>query len=451
MQFDNQAILTRFQGMVQIPTLSSADPAKVDLAPFLAFHKYLEETYPLVHRHLTREVVEGGSLLYHWKGTGASQLLPLALMAHMDVVPVGDVSRWSHPPFGGEIAGGYIWGRGTLDTKCLIVAQMEAVEALLGEGYAPSYDVYLCYGHNEEAVAKGQKSGAKAIVELLSGRGIRLGCVIDEGGSIVSGSVLGLDRRVGVIGLAEKGSADFELSVTDEGGHSSQPKGYTALSRLARALVELEENPMPTHLLQSVDGTLGAVAPYMKGIAGKALAKREKLWPVVAKVLSARPATNAMIRTTIAATMATGSAQANILPERATATVNCRILPGDSIRKVGNYIARTVGKDVRVRLIKGSEPSPESRTDGPFRLLQRTAEELFPDALITSYLMLGGSDARHYYPISDHVYRFAPFYFDEEALPTAHAVNERMPSDGFGVAAQFFAKVIEGYGAEKID
>lgn len=446
MAFDNQTILSHFQGMVQLPTLSDADFSKVDLQVFYQFHNYLEQTYPLVHKHLTREVVGEASLLYTWQGDGSSSALPVAFMAHMDVVPVGEESRWTHPPFGGVVADGYIWGRGTLDTKCQIVAQLEAVEALLKEGYCPPTDVYLCYGHNEEVMGAGDPSGAQAIVEVLRGRGVRLGCVIDEGGSVIAGSTLGISKRMAVIGLAEKGSADFELSATDPGGHSSQPRAGTAVGRIAKVAVKIEKYPLPSRLIAPVRETLLAVAPYMEGATSKLLARLDQTWPVVKGALAKMPATNAMTRTTLAVTMATGSAQANILPERATITVNSRILPGDTMETVEQHLRRLAGPGVQVRRLKGQDPSPESKTDGPYPMMTQLVGELFPDAVVASYLMLGGSDARYYYAISDHVYRFAPFYFDEQSLPTAHAIDERMPSDGFDVAATFYREFLLRYG-----
>lgn len=113
MKIDNQAVLDRFSGMIRFATVSNPDPEKMDYEEFYKFHRYLEETFPLIHQHLEKEVVSRASLLYRWKGDGSSNRLPIALIAHQDVVPVGEESQWEHGPFSGDIDDTYIWGRGT--------------------------------------------------------------------------------------------------------------------------------------------------------------------------------------------------------------------------------------------------------------------------------------------------------------------------------------------------
>ena len=447
MQFDNDRILARFSGMIACETISNSDPLQADDAPFFALHRYLEETYPLAHRHLTREVVGKASLIYRWQGDGSSPALPCALLAHLDVVPVGDLSLWDSPPFTLTRRDGYVYGRGVLDNKCQLLAQMEAVEALLSEGWSPPCDIYLCYGHNEEVLAP--DSGAAAIVETLKQRGVRLGLVIDEGGCITDGSTLGIAPRVAVIGMAEKGIADFRLTVQDPGGHASQPGPTSAVGRIARVAVKLEDNPMPQRLISSVSQTLQQVGPYMGKGARLLLEHQSASWGILKGVLARSRATNAMTRTTTAVTMASGSAASNVLPETASITVNCRILPGDTLEDVRRHLQQAAGNDVAVELLAGSEASPESRQDETFELLASLAAELAPDAVVTPYLMMAGSDARHYYAISDHVYRFAPYYFDEKALPTTHSANECLPETGFDEAARFYAKLLMRYGARE--
>ena len=445
MTFDNDAILDRYAGLIGFETISHVDPDKIDYGPFFALHDYLRQTYPLVHAHLSCEVVERASLLYHWKGDGSSPALPVALLAHLDVVPPGDLSLWKHPPFSLTREGGYVYGRGVLDNKCQLLAQMEAIEALLADKWAPPCDVYLCYGHNEEVLSA--QSGARAIVELLRSRGVRLGLVIDEGGCVTDGTALGIAPRVAVIGMAEKGSADFLLTARDAGGHSSQPGPGTAVGRIARAAVAIEESPMPQRLLHAVSQTLTAAAPHMDKAASFLLSHQKTFWGPLKKVLAQKRATNAMTRTTTAVTMASGAAASNVLPELASVTVNCRILPGDTIESVRRHLQEVAGEGVEVQLLAGFEPSPESKQDETYELLARLAGELAPDTVVTPYLMMAGSDARHYYAISDHVYRFAPYYMDQKALPTAHSVNECLPEAGFDRADEFYAKLLRSYGA----
>lgn len=448
MAFDNEKILEHFQKILSFKTVSYSDRAKIDYDEFFALHKYLEKTYPLVHKTMQRRVIGKASLLYHWKGTGEKGLGPVAFMAHLDVVPVGDEALWKYPPFSGTIADGYLWNRGVLDNKAQLLTQMEACEELISEGYTPPMDVYLCYGHNEELMASaGSESGAAQIVDTLKKEGVRLRFVIDEGGCVTDGSVMGIEPRIAVVGLAEKGYADIKLTVRDIGGHSSQPGPDTALSRLAHALVRLEENPMPQRLLESADDMFRHLAPHMSGAAGKLLKSPKTWWFILKGQLAKKRVTNALSRTTISATMASGAAASNILPEVATATLNARLLPGDTVEDVMAHVKGLVGDGVEVELLNGLNPSPESKTDGCYPVMEALIKKTWPDAVVSPYIMLAASDARMYYAVSDHVYRFAPVYADAQSMPTTHSVNERLPAgDNFKTGSEFYANLVKAFG-----
>jgi len=136
---DEEGAVDRFRRVLQFETVSYEDSSKFDAEPFVGLHAYLEQAFPKVHTTLRREVIGDYSLLYSWKGSDSSRQ-PILLMSHIDVVPVDPATRdeWEHPPFGGDIADGFIWGRGTLDIKCGAVGILEAVEFLLTEGFQPS-------------------------------------------------------------------------------------------------------------------------------------------------------------------------------------------------------------------------------------------------------------------------------------------------------------------------
>jgi carboxypeptidase PM20D1 len=436
--------VSRLQELIQCRTVSSNNLENIDFNEFFRLHQVLEQQYPRIHQALTKIVIGKASLLYCWKGQNPN-LKPFLWMAHIDVVPVGDETQWHHGPFSGEIAEGYLWGRGTADTKCLITVQMDAIEELLVEGFTPQQDIYLFYGHNEEIVAPDDVSGAKLAMEYLREQGVTLGCVLDEGGSIVKGSSMGIEKSVAVIGVSEKGSVHVELSVHDKGGHSSTPEKTTALSRVARAAVAVEEHPMPVRLLPMVADMLKTLAPLMGGLK-PIMANPTLTWPILRVALQQKAMTNAMIRTTFAVTMAKGSAQANVLPETASVVINCRVLPGDTMESTLQHIKANISKGVEARILSGKNPSPISPTDTKlFSLLRSLAQELQPEALVTPYLVMGGTDSAKFYPICEAVYRFSPFFFDEKTMTGVHSVNERISTSGFGDAVQFYKKFAYQY------
>jgi carboxypeptidase PM20D1 len=186
----NAAItIDRFQAALRFPTVSTQDSARFDPAPFLAIHKWLASAFPNVSRRLTREVVANYSLLYTWTGSDTT-LAPILLMGHLDVVPVeaGTESRWKHPPFAGEVADSFAWGRGAMDDKAAVIAIVEAVEWLLAQGFEPRRTVYLAFGHDEEL---GGFSGAQHIAAILKERAGRSPSWSTRAGPLLTASFRG--------------------------------------------------------------------------------------------------------------------------------------------------------------------------------------------------------------------------------------------------------------------
>ena len=144
--------------------------------------------FPRVFEELTVEIVSGHSLLLTWTGQESAGA-PIILLGHLDVVPVetGTDKDWTHPPFSGRAADGYIWGRGSLDDKASVWAQLEAIERLLGRGFTPPQTIYFAFGHDEET---GGTRGALQIAALLKDRGVRAAFTLDEGGAITRGLIV---------------------------------------------------------------------------------------------------------------------------------------------------------------------------------------------------------------------------------------------------------------------
>jgi carboxypeptidase PM20D1 len=434
----------RLAEALRIPTLSPQDAADFDGAAFAALHALLEARFPRVHAELGRERVGEHSLLYTWPGSDPS-LPPLLLMAHLDVVPVepGTEDGWTHPPFGGVVADGFVWGRGALDNKSGVMGTLEAVEMLLGEGFRPRRTVLLAYGHDEEV---GGARGAVAIAALLEGRGVRPWMVLDEGGVVGAGLMPGVARPVALVGIAEKGFASVELTVETAGGHSSMPPARGSIGRLGEAVRRLESSPPPARLEGPTLELFRRIGPELPVVQRAVFANLWLTRPLVLRTLSGTPSTNAMVRTTTAPTIFEAGTKENVLPSRARAVVNFRILPGDSVAGVVEHVRRTVRDTlVRVRAMEGfaSEPSTVSRTDGePFALLERSIRQAIPDALVSPFLVVGGTDARHFHALSDAVFRFLPVRVDPEDLARLHGTDERVPVADYEAAIGFYRQLV---------
>ncbi|MBQ6892037.1 MAG: M20/M25/M40 family metallo-hydrolase, partial [Clostridia bacterium] len=203
--------------MVRIPTVSKSEDE--DLTEFYRLHGLMKELFPRIHEKLERTELRG-SLLYRWPS--GSDLEPILLMGHQDVVPASD-EGWSVGAYSGTVKDGCLYGRGTLDCKGTMYVQMQAVEELLAGGFVPPCDVYLEYAINEETGG----DGAAAAMRYLRDQGIRLALVMDEGGAVIEEAVPGMDRPYAVIGITEKGYMDVKITARGKGGHSSTPPRYT--------------------------------------------------------------------------------------------------------------------------------------------------------------------------------------------------------------------------------
>lgn len=445
LSIDTAAAASRLAGALAIPSISHEDPAQVDAAAFRQLHAYLETRFPRLHAALNRETVSELSLLYVWPGTEA-ELDPLLLLAHLDVVTVeaGSEDAWTQKPFSGAIADGYIWGRGALDDKASVLAQMEAVEILLARGFKPRRTIYLAYGHDEEV---GGQDGAARIAAMLHRLGVQPAMVLDEGGAVISGSIPGVDPPVALIGIAEKGYLSLMLSTEAEGGHSSMPPPSSTVGIVARAVARLEAQPLPLRLTEPVEALFAQVGPHMSFFRRLAMANLWLSAPLVKRALARQPSSNAMLRSTTAATMFSGSPKQNILPARAAAVVNFRLLPGDTREDVIRHVTQTID-DPRVAvnaLSFSSEPSPVSPVDVPaYAMIEATIHQaLGGESLVTApYLVVGATDARWYSALTPHVYRFQPLRLQANDLARLHGANERIAVENYAEMVRFYAQLL---------
>lgn len=446
---DENAVAQRLAQAVRLKTVSSASDAQLNADQFQALHALLEKQFPLVHARLKREVVGGLSLLYTWPGSDP-QAKPILLMAHQDVVPIapGTEGDWQQPPFSGAVADGYVWGRGSWDDKGNLLSQLEAVELLLKSGWQPPRTVYLAYGADEEV---GGHRGAAQIAALLKSRGVQLDFVIDEGLLVLDGVMPGLKQPAALVGIAEKGYMSVQLTVSATPGHSSMPppKGSSAIAMMAAALSNLENQQMPAAIRGVAGEMFDTLAPEMSGFSRVALSNLWLFGPLVQRQLEGAGSTNAMLRTTTALTIVNAGNKDNVLPGRAEATVNFRILPGDTREGVMQHVHGAVDAAVPADHLKletlpgAKEASKVAPTGSPqYRVLNQTIREVFPDALVAPGLMVAATDSIHYEPISDHIFKFSPVRANGEDLKRFHGTNERLSVKNYLDAIRFYHRLI---------
>ena len=441
---DLEAASRRLADAVRIPTVSYAVPAAGAPDPFPAFHRMLETSFPRLHAALRREVVGGDSLLYTWQGSDPA-LAPILLTAHMDTVPVepGTEGHWTHPPFAGTIADGYVWGRGTLDMKHAVMATCEAVEHLLADGYRPRRTILLAFGHDEEL---GGAHGAASIEAVLAQRGVHAWFSLDEGLAIIDGFIPGATRPIAQIGLAEKGILSLALTAHAEGGHASMPPPWTAVGRVARAVTRVEQAPMPASLDGPGGTSVRAMAPALPFAMRFALANTWLLGPAVERKLSASPVTNALLRTTTAPSVIEGGTKDNVLPAEARAIVNFRLAPGDTMAAVkAHTVAAIDDPAVAVSqygtVANDASPVADARAPG-YGLIAAAIARVAPNALVTPGLVLAATDSRHYGRVSDAAFRFLPVRLTPADVTRIHGTDERISVRNYGELIAFYEELI---------
>ncbi|MDT8382509.1 MAG: M20 family peptidase [Brevefilum sp.] len=451
---DGRSVAERLGLAVQYRTIADHDSSKIDGNSFLGLHRFFKTLYPQVHDKLLLETVNDYSLLYTWEGKNPD-LKPIMLISHLDVVPAdeGEDGGWKYPPFSGEIAEDCVWGRGTLDIKNGVIGILEAVEYLIKHDFEPERTVYLGFGHDEEI---GGKNGAAAIAALLESRGVDLACLLDEGGAVIDAFLPGVETPVGAIGISEKGYLSLKLSVSVDGGHSSMPPQETAIGILSKAIANLESTPMPAHLevVEFLMSYLGSALPFTQRMM---YANTWLFGGVLKKKLAKSNMLNASMRTTTAPTIVNAGVKDNVLPGKAEAVVNFRIMPGDDLRAVYEMVLERINDErVQVSPLEGEtlegesgwNPSPVADTESLyFTRLENLVRQAFPGSLTCPYLVLGGTDARRYAPVTANAFRFNPVRVSREDLQRMHGVDECLSIENCAKMVSFYVAYIQEIGS----
>ncbi len=431
-----EAYAQRLSQLVKCETVSS-DSCR-DRTKFYKFQELLRSTFPSIFAVCECEDFDG-SFLLRWRGEGLGE--PIMLMNHYDVVEA--VGEWKYPPFGGVIAEGRVWGRGTLDNKGGLFCMLSAADELASEGFRPAVDVYFVSTCTEEC----DGSGADKISSLLAERGIRCSLVLDEGGMIVEEPIGGAKGKFAMIGVGEKGCVDLKFIAHSRGGHASTPGRSTPLVRLGKFMAAVEKKRLfKVKISDTVHGMLKCISRTMSGVMRTVLGHSRLLSPLISRVMpSVSDTAGAMLRTTVAFTMASGSQGTNVLPEEAWVVANMRTSHHQG-REASIEILRRLAQryDIETVILDGGFDSPLcDHTSEAFRLLERAVGAVFPTVITSPYIMTGASDCRFMSRISDNCLRFAPFIIDDEQMDSIHGRNESVDISALPTAVKFYKYILE--------
>jgi carboxypeptidase PM20D1 len=425
---------------VQIQTVST----DLTRPEFPAFVDFLERSFPRVHTTMNREILAASTPLLRWQGTDPD-LSPVLLAAHYDVVPVepATLDQWQHPPFSGVEADGSVWGRGTLDNKGAVIALLASAEHLIAEGFRPERTVYFSFGGDEEVGGQ----GAQAVRDYLIKNGIRPAWVLDEGSMVFEGAQWRVDKPVASINVAEKGYLTVALIARDVGGHSSSPPEITAAGRIARAVDKLQSAPFDSRLDGVVREQFQEIGPYYAFGERILMANLWLMSPILESILAGSNGSSAMLRTTIAPTMLAGSTKDNVLPTQASATINFRIHPRDTIDSVLAHVSAAIDDpnvEINIDQTTAIEASPVSNRDTKgFKDIESALRSVFGDIIVAPGLSIGATDARFYAQAADASYRINPFLVSENERAGFHGPNERLSIENLEAAIDFYGVLLQ--------
>jgi len=445
---DAQRIAQHMSEAIPFKTISRQQPIGSDPVPFEKFIAWLEQTYPTVHGAMTRELIADYTILLKWEGTDPTAQ-PVLLTGHYDVVPVipGTEEMWKQPPYSGNIVDGYVWGRGALDDKSAVIAMMEAATILLNQGFTPKQTVYFSFGHDEEI---GGDEGAGGVAAFLKRQSIQLAWSLDEGSFALQGMIPGVEKTVASINVAEKGYVTLDLVAHGEGGHSSMPPPKTAVGILAEAIVKLQDSPVPGGLDGVSAEMYDTMARHMSFFERMMFANKWLFGGLVEQTMSNIPAGNAMMRTTTAPTMLSASIKENVLPIKATATVNFRLHPRDTVESIVEHVKSAIDNDeIDVIVQRGNVASPVASTESAgYSAIAETVSQVLGDMVITPGITVAGTDSKHYATVADDAYRFNPMIVGPEDMATFHGTNERISIENLVRATDFYVQLLKNVNEE---
>ena len=362
-------------------------------------------------------------------------------MNHHDVVEAQ--GEWKHEPFSGDIAEGKVWGRGTLDTKGGLWGMLQASEELAKEGFVPNIDIYYESACTEEVGGE----GADFISKELQRRGIKFSMVLDEGGMIMYEPIGGAKGTFAMVGMGEKGCAELKFTARGNGGHASTPEKDSPLVRLGKFMAEVDSSQIfDLELSPVIQEMFTRIAPSVNGALGKIFANTNNLGFILKKVMPKTSAVaNALLQTTIAFTMASGSDGRNVIPAEAWVIGNMRVSHHQGYESSLLAIKKVADKyDLETEVLEPAIDSPLADFSGEgFKLIEEAVSSAFPGVVSVPYIMTGASDARFMSRVCDNCFHFVPFIISEEQMESIHGLNECVDLDTLAPAVDFYKYVIK--------
>jgi len=371
----------------------------------------------------------------------------LLLLGHIDVVGVVP-EKWSADPFAGEIRDGYLWGRGALDDKGMTVANLAVMVALKRSGARLDRDVIFLAEGDEEA------GGEYGIEFAITKHWEKIACAyaINEGGRVVV-----KDGKVQYVGVqaSEKIPVNVQVIATGTSGHGSVPRKDNPIVHLAAAVAKIGNYETParpnTVTLRYFEQLAWVEDPELAKWM-RAIVTPDRGEQALRRLSEANPVWNSMLRTSIAPTILQGGFRSNVVPSEARATLNIRLLPGDSASDLVEKLRKLVD-DPQIRFeIEPStrQPAPPSSVDSElYRTIESVSAQVFAGAVTVPFMSAGATDSAQLRLRSVEAYGLLPFPLTEEDVRRMHADDERIPLDAFRQGIAYLYRIVDTFARAK--
>jgi acetylornithine deacetylase/succinyl-diaminopimelate desuccinylase-like protein len=371
----------------------------------------------------------------------------LLLLAHLDVVGVTR-EKWTVDPFAAVTQGGYLYGRGTIDDKGMVIANLAAIIALKRNAVPLERDVIFLADDDEE---QGGDASIKAVISKHWDK-IAAGFAINEEGRVITKN--GKPLYVG-IQTSEKVPMNVTVISTGTSGHASMPRPDNAVVHLSAAIAKIGAYEPPVKFIPETERYFEQLARVEDDETAKwlrALEQPSRQSLAVKRVAEMSPIWNAMMRDTIAPTMLQAGVRLNVVPSEARANLNIRLLPGDSINDVLTDLKKVVNDpQIRFEVVQnGGTPSPPSSLESPlYKTIQQASEKEFPGIVTMPFMSTGATDSAQLRLHNVQAYGLLPFPLAEEDVLRMHADDERIPLDSFRKGVEFLYRIVNDFVARK--
>lgn len=436
----NALYIRKLSDMVNCRTVYTVDGK--NRSEFDRFYQVLEEHFPLLCAKAEKLTFGSGCFVYVLRGRNAKR--NIMLMSHHDVVEGSD--RWQTDPFRAEVQGEFLYGRGTIDTKTPLFAELQAAQELLEEGYDfPGINLYIGSSNNEETSGDGMVLAA----EYFREKGIRFDIVLDEGGAILGGQVPGVTAKSAMVAVHEKSRHLYRCTAAaDTSGHTGF--GMAAPSpvvRMSRFIAEVDGAKIyKARFYPETEATFSAHVPYMAFPMSLLFGHMRLFAPILKGVMAKIPPAAAMLKTGISfqSVQARKGSDPSARADHAESCMMLRCVREEDLYE-GLERIRAIGKKHGVEIVEEQRDfcHPTDFTAAPFRRLERLLNENFPDVIVAPFLLTAGTDARRLTDVADNILRFAPIDLDSGQFSSIHGEDERIRIENVGECVRFYKDYIK--------